>query len=208
MKKLFVLVGCISLLLFSCRKSHDQDPNTQQKPVVIKPSTKKMSFIITDIYSRLSTIRRQIAFFNKNTNVVLGRMFITLSCNDPNENLYRIIKYQPEKFSGKITLQSSHLIEFTKKILNGKLVKVEKRISKDVNAGAKPRILDSYFDPISDPLSDTGNTLDGIGCLFSIATCARTALDNMEWRDFADCLIEGNTCLGRIVGNCYGDVCK
>jgi hypothetical protein len=208
MKKLFVLVGCISLILFSCHKNHDPDLKTQQKPGLINPDSKRVFFRVTDIYSRISAIRRRIDIINKKTNVVLGKMFITLSCNDPNDNLYRKIKYEPEKFSGQITLESSHLIEFTKRILNGKLVKVEKLVSKDVDANSKPDMTDPKLDPVSDPIPESGNTVD-ISCpFFQIAACANNEMENMYWLDFAFCAIKGNYCLIRNFALCAASLCK
>src|SRR3982750_2492586 len=138
MKKLFVLVGFVSLILFSCHKIQDPDLKSHQNPGLLSQDNKGVSFKIIDIYSSLSAIKRRIDVINKRTNAVLGKMFITLSCNDPNDNLYKKINYEPEKFSGLITLESSHLIKFTKRILNGKQVKAENEVTKIVDSYAKP----------------------------------------------------------------------
>lgn len=207
MKKLFVLVGCISLFLSSCHKNKDPDLRTQQKPGLIKPESKKLTFKITDIYSKLSAIRRRIDVINKRTNVVLGKMFITLSCNDPNDNLYRKITYEPEKFSGQITLETSQLIEFTKKILNGKLVKVEKQTRKDGDISSKPGMLGPKPNLNSDRIQDPGYTFDTSCSYLQIAACVQTSLDNMDWLDYAFCLIKGKFCLVQNFGFCAGHMC-
>jgi hypothetical protein len=203
MKKLFVLVGFISLILFSCHKIHDPDLKSQENP------GKGVSFKIIDIYSSLSAIKRRIDVINKRTNAVLGKMFITLSCNDPNDNLYKKINYEPEKFSGLITLESSHLIKFTKKILNGKQVKAENEITKIVDSNAKPGFEPGHEpDPILNPNPATPNRTDGICSVASIESCAKTTVDNMYWLDFAVCALESQFCLARAFGTCTKSLCK
>jgi len=119
MKKLFMIIGCISLILFSCHKNRDPIPLTDKKPELTNPGGKKLSIKVTDVYSKLYAIKRRIYIINQKTNAVLGKMFFTLSCKDTNDNLYRILNYEPERFSGQITLGSHQLIAFTKRILKG-----------------------------------------------------------------------------------------
>lgn len=209
MKKIFLLVGCITLILFSCQKRHDPSRATHQKPGLTNPDGKKLAFKVIDIYSQLSSIRRRIDIINKATNVVLGKMFITLSCNDPNDDLKRKIKYEPEKFSGQITLESRHLIRCTKRILNGKLVKVENLVGKEVDEASKPGIkADPEFDPVSSSTIDPVNSTDFHCPLFEIAACANTRIYNMYWLDYAFCAIEGNICLLKNFGICGDQICK
>jgi hypothetical protein len=207
MKKLFVLVGCISLIAFSCHKNHLSDPITHQKPGLTNPGRKKVSLKVIDIYSKLYAIKRRIDFINEKTNSVLGKMFITLSCNDPSDNLYRKIENEPEKFSGLITLESSHLIGFTKRILNGQLVKVENVENKVVDGNSKTGVAtDPEPDPAYAPSCDSANSTDAICPWQSIQSCANAIVENMYWLDFALCAIKGH-CLTKAIGTCINK-CK
>jgi hypothetical protein len=202
MKKLFVLVGFISLILFSCHKIKDPNLKSQETP------GKGVSLKITDIYSSLSAIKRRIDVINKRTNVVLGKMFITLSCNDPNDNLYKKINYEPEKFSGLITLESSHLLKFSKRILNGKQIKFENEVRRDVDADLIPG-LETGLEPdsVSTAKSDLGSRTDSFCSYSSVAACALTNLNNMYWLDFALCTIKDNICLMQNLGLCIWRLC-
>jgi hypothetical protein len=209
MKKLFVLVGFVSLILFSCHKIQDPDLKSHQNPGLLSQDNKGVSFKIIDIYSSLSAIKRRIDVINKRTNMVLGKMFITLCCNDPNDNLYRKINYEPEKFSGQITLESSHLIKFTKRILNGKQVKSENEVIKIVGPDTKPGFEPGADrDPISSLNPDTGSRTDAICSVASIESCAKTTLDNMYWLDYALCAIKSQICLAQTLGICTKTLCK
>ena len=178
MKKLCVIVGCISLIHFSCHKDHGSDCLILQNPGIIIPGTQGIMFKVTEIYSKLSAIRRRVEVINKKTSSLLGEVFITLGCNDPNDNLYKKINTEPENFSGQITIETNHELEYTKKILNGKLVKVEKLECKD-----------------PDPVDNT----DG-RC--SIDSCVKNTTDDMNWLEYARCVISGPFCLPRLWANC------
>ena len=187
MKKLCVVVGCISLINFSCHKNHDLDLQAPRKADLIIPGTKELVFKATEIYSNLSAIRRRIEIINRKTNALLGELFITLGCNDPNDNLYRKIKYEPEKFSGQITFESNHHLEFTKKILNGKVVKVKKLACNG---------------------PDTNQRMEGSCSQSQIISCFESTVDAMNWLEYASCALQGLLCFPRILGTCIKKLCN
>jgi len=211
MKKLFMIIGCISQILFSCHKNRDPIPLTHKKPELTNPGDRKLSIKVTDVYSKLYAIKRRIDFINKNTNAVLGKMFITLSCNDPRDNLYKKLYYEPEKFSGQITLESRHLFEFTKRILIGKQVKVENLTGKDIHENSNSGFeLNPEPDPDLNLSQDPGISMDfycSIADLAALGTCAKNYFSDMNWLDYALCAIKGNWCIRQAIGIC-GSICK
>ena len=211
MKKLFIIVGCISQILFSCHKNHDPTHLTRKKPELTNPGDKKLSIKVSDVYSKLYAIKRRIEFINKNTNAVLGKMFITLSCNDPRDNLYKKLYYEPEKFSGQITLESRPLFEFTKRILNGQQVKVEKLTGKDVHENSNSGLdLNPEPDPDLNITPDPGISMDFRCPIFdlpALGTCAKNYFSDMYWLDYALCAVKGNFCIKQAIGVCES-VCK
>jgi hypothetical protein len=144
-------------------------------------------FKVTEIYSNLSAIRRRIDVINKKTNSILSEVLITLGCDDPNDNLYRKIGFEPENFSGQITIETNHLLEYTKKVLNGKLVKVERIACKD---------------------PEPNNAMDGSCPLSSINSCINDTYYDMNWLDFAICTIKGSYCYFKSYANCKAKLCS
>lgn len=187
MKNLCVVVGCISLINLSCHKNHDLDLQDSRKADLILPISKEVVFKATEIYSKWSAIRRRIEIINTKTNALLAEIFITLGCNDPNENLYRKLKFEPEKFSGQITFESNHNLEFTKKILNGKVVKVRKLACND---------------------RDSNQSMEGNCSLSGINSCFESSVDDMNWLDYASCTLKGLWCFPRIFLNCKEKLCN
>lgn len=187
MKKLCVVVGCISLINFSCQKNLDLALQAPRNAELSVPGTKELVFKATEIYSKMSAIKRRIEIINRKTNVLLGELFITLGCNDPNDNLYRKIKYEPEKFSGQITFESNHYLEFTKKILNGKVVKVKK---------------------LSCNGPDTNQRMEGSCSQSQINSCFESTVDDMNWLEYASCTVQGLWCFPRILFKCRKTLCN
>lgn len=187
MKKLCVVVGCISLIHFSCQKNQDLDLQAPRKADLLVHGTKELVFKATEIYSELSAIRRRIEIINRKTNAVLGEIFITLGCNDPNDNLYRKIKYEPEKFSGQITFESNHHLEFTKKILNGKVVKVKKLACNS---------------------PDTNQRMEGSCTQSLIYLCFENTVGDMNWLEYASCTVKGLWCFPNILVKCKEKLCN
>lgn len=144
-------------------------------------------FKVTEIYSKLSAIRRRIEVINKKTRSILGEVLITLGCNDPNDNLYKKIKTEPESFSGEITIETNHHLEFTKKILNGKVVKVEQF---------------SCIEP------ETANKPDGECPFSSINSCINNTYNDMNWLDYARCMVSGPHCYPRVYQGCREKLCS
>lgn len=205
MKKLFILGGCISLILLSCHKNHDPILLSQKKPELSNPGDKKLSFKITDIYSKLFAIKRRIDIINQKTNAVLGKIFITLSCDDPRDNLYRKLNYEPEKFSGQITLESHHLIEFKKRILKGKLVKVETAKDNNIHLNSNYGFgFNPDLDSVSKLNQDQGNILDYNSKFYSMLECANSILVDLNWQDLAKCALSASICFNQYFGNCWG----
>src|SRR5687767_9511330 len=169
MKKLCVVVGCISLIHFSCHKNDDLDLKTPMKVASLQSATKELVFKATQVYSKLSSIGRRIEIINKKTNALLGEVFISLGCNNPNDNLYRKLKYEPEKFSGHISFELIHQMKLTKRILNGKLVEIEKLLCNDTESAKSMN-------------SD---------CLAGINSCISNTYEDMSWLSFALCTIKG-----------------
>jgi hypothetical protein len=187
MKKLCVVVGCISLIHISCHKNQDLDFQAPQKADLLISGTKELVFKATEIYSKLSAIRRRIEIINRKTNALLGEIFISLGCNDPNDNLYRKIKYEPEKFTGQITFESNHHLEFTKKILNGKVVKVKKLACNS---------------------PESNQRMEGSCSQSQIYSCFESTVDDMNWLEYASCTVQGLWCFPRILGTCKKELCN
>jgi hypothetical protein len=187
MKKLCVVLGCISLIHFSCHKNHDLDLQAPRKADLIIPGTKELVFKATEIYSKLYAIRRRIEIINSKTNSRLAEIFVTLGCNDPNDNLYRKIKYEPEKFSGQITFESNHHLEFTKKILNGKVVMVKKLACND---------------PVSNQM------MEGSCSQSQINSCFENAVDDMNWLEYASCTLQVLWCFPKVFTGCIKKLCN
>lgn len=67
-------------------------------------------------------------------------------------------------------------------------------------------------DPDPNPVSNRDpkpeNNKDAFCSLLSIAACAKTALDNMYWLDYAFCAMGVNFCLLEKFGGCAQQLCK
>lgn len=139
---------------------------------------------VRDVYSMKSALKRNVQLVNPKTKELIGEAFIRLEGADPDENMYDILKDNPSKFSGTLTIEADGIIVYQKQIVSG------------------------VAEPATVTAGRTTGELAGGPCTFrNIHNCVSHIIEGMSWWRYGLCLLSAPACYARQWAFCTFDVC-
>jgi hypothetical protein len=74
---------------------------------------------VSDVYSRLTALRRKVVIYDPSTATVIGEAYINLDAANPGENMYDQIENNSINFSGSLSMEVDGQVAYVRSIVNG-----------------------------------------------------------------------------------------
>lgn len=183
MKKYFLFLVFFSLITSLKSFSQEGDFVIAKNPDVTLTADDGTLIVAKDIYSSKAALKRSIQLFNPKTNQLTGEAFIRLEAAEGVDDMYHLIKENPDKFTGTLVIESGGVVIFRKEIVNGV---------------AEPAVF----------VAERTTGQSGGPCtLGNIHNCVSHRIEGMSWWRFGLCLIRAPVCYAQQWAYCIIDVC-
>lgn len=180
------------MLLFNftaCKKSVGENTNVDYIPkneAITISGKNGITITATDLYSKKSSFKRQIVISNPAIGVSFPLIHMTFISGD-NDNIYEKIRNTPNLVNGEFTIEINGKIVLRKKIINGKALKSEL---------------------VKENLGAVTDMNQAVPCtVTTVHDCVAWEIDNMNWIEYAACLISAPACYAELWASCTWEVC-
>ena len=189
------LVYFLTALLFYSLDASSQDaefviPGNPDQTII---SDNGIQISSHDVYSRSDKLKRKVTLVNPKSNTVIGELFIRLESANPDQNMYEQLDKDPGTFSGTLIIETAEAVIYRKDIVDGKTVDEEGMSGKatgGLGGGPGP-----FYNP-------------NLSCSFSnVHDCVAYVIENMNWLNYALCLVRAPLCYLQQWATCTYEVC-
>ena len=186
----FILSFGILLFNFTaCKKSADEntkDDHIPKNAAVTISGKNGITITATDVYSKKSSFKREILINNEAIGTSFPLIHMTF-VSDDNDNIYEKIRNTPNLVNGVFTIEINEEIVLRKKIINGK--------------GLKSELVKAKQGAVTDMNQAVPCTVT------TVHDCVAWEIDDMNWIEYAACLISAPACYAELWASCTCEVC-
>ncbi len=179
----------LSIFFYACKNESDLYPIPKNQPLILN-SSKNVDIRASDVSSSLNSIIRKIEIIDKRNNSVFDTFIISLSCDDPKDNIYEKLKLRT--LSGTLKIENNNIILGKSHAING-LVSEDQKLS-------------NYFYS-----SENGNPMYKIAQLSCTASnvlnCVENRINSMNLMDYGICLATAPACYAALWAGCTYEIC-